>query len=115
MWCIQWCKLGALSIDRDGENPVTRLHQNCTSGRIQQVLNAMNAQESPINKGSDGRWLFCVAPMMDWTGTSQKAKRDQHLSHVSIGHVVPNEVPPLVRSFDEQAVSRFCACSAAAA
>jgi len=53
--------------------------------------------------------------MMDWTGTSQKAKRDQHLSHVSIGHVVPNEVPPLVRSFDEQAVSRFCVCSAAAA
>ena|SRR6516162_4376126 len=24
--------------------------------------------------------LFCVAPMMDWTGTSQKAKQDQQLS-----------------------------------
>jgi hypothetical protein len=33
------------------------------------------------------RWLFSVAPMMDWTGTSQRAKRIQHLSHVSIGHV----------------------------
>jgi hypothetical protein len=55
-------------------------------------------------------YRFSVAPMMDWTGTSQKAKRDQHLSHVSIGHVVPNEVPPLVRSFDEQAISRSCVC-----
>jgi hypothetical protein len=33
-----------------------------------------------------------VCPMMDGTGTSQKAKRNQQLSHVSIGHVVPNAV-----------------------
>jgi len=41
---------------------------------------------------------FWIAPMMDWTGTSQKVKRDQQLSHISIGHVVPNEVLPLVRN-----------------
>jgi hypothetical protein len=43
------------------------------------------------NKMSDRR--FAVAPMMDWTGTSQKVKRDQHLSTVVAGHVVPNAVP----------------------
>jgi hypothetical protein len=36
---------------------------------------------------------FCIAPMMDWTGTSQKAKYNQHLSLEPIGRVVPNEVP----------------------
>jgi hypothetical protein len=51
-------------------------------------------------------YRFCVAPMMDWTGTSQKAKRHQHLSSVAIGRAVPNAVPPAVRSFDEQAISR---------
>jgi len=42
---------------------------------------------------------FCIAPMMDWTGTSRKAKRNQHLSHVSISHVVPNEVLCCRRAF----------------
>jgi hypothetical protein len=36
---------------------------------------------------------FCIAPMMDWTGTSQKAKYNQHLNLEPIGRVVPNEVP----------------------
>ena len=73
------------------------------------------SEKRKINEMNNLDRRFSIAPMMDWTGTSQKVKRDQHLSHVSIGHVVPNEVPPLVRSFDEQAVSRYCVCSAAAA
>jgi hypothetical protein len=36
---------------------------------------------------------FSVAPMMDWAGTSQKAKRDQHLSTCVASHAVPNAVP----------------------
>jgi hypothetical protein len=36
---------------------------------------------------------FCIAPMMDWTGTSQKAKRNQHLSPIAKNHAVPNAVP----------------------
>ncbi len=35
---------------------------------------------------------FAIAPMMDWTGTSQKTKYNQHLSNVLFGHVVPNAV-----------------------
>jgi len=35
---------------------------------------------------------FSIAPMMDGTGTSQKAKPDQHLSFAASGHIVPNEV-----------------------
>jgi hypothetical protein len=35
---------------------------------------------------------FSVAPMMDWTGTSQKAKYNQHLSVVAFHHAVPNAV-----------------------
>jgi len=26
-------------------------------------------------------WRFCTAPMMDWTGPSQKAKLNQQRSH----------------------------------
>jgi hypothetical protein len=37
---------------------------------------------------------FCVAPMMDWTVTSQKAKYNQHLGVVALRHAVPNAVPP---------------------
>ena len=40
---------------------------------------------------------FCIAPMMDWTGTSRKAKRDQNLSEIVVIHVVPNGVPAFVR------------------
>jgi len=36
--------------------------------------------------------------MMDWTGTSRKAKQQQHLSRTSINHVVPNVVLSMVRS-----------------
>jgi hypothetical protein len=36
---------------------------------------------------------FNIAPMMDWTGRSQKAKHNQHLSLLGISHVVPNAVP----------------------
>jgi hypothetical protein len=36
---------------------------------------------------------FSVAPMMDWTGVSQKVKRNQHLNVVVVRRVVPNEVP----------------------
>jgi tRNA-dihydrouridine synthase len=36
---------------------------------------------------------FAVAPMMDWTDWAEKAKYNQHLSMVAIGHVVPNAVP----------------------
>jgi hypothetical protein len=53
--------------------------------------------------------------MMDWTATSQKAKRNQHLRVVATSHVVPDAVPPLVRSFDKQAISGSRVCSAAAA
>jgi hypothetical protein len=31
-------------------------------------------------------------PMMDWTGTSKKAKRNQHLSAVAKRHAVPTAV-----------------------
>jgi hypothetical protein len=43
------------------------------------------------NKMLDRR--FAVAPLMDWTGTSQKAKRNQHLSPITKNHAVPNAVP----------------------
>jgi hypothetical protein len=36
---------------------------------------------------------FSVAPLMDWIGTSQKAKRNQHLSPITKNHAVPNAVP----------------------
>jgi hypothetical protein len=36
---------------------------------------------------------FSVAPMMDWAGTSQKAKYNQRLGAVVAGHAVPNAVP----------------------
>jgi tRNA-dihydrouridine synthase len=36
---------------------------------------------------------FAIAPMMDWTDLAEKAKYNQHLSMVAIGHVVPNAVP----------------------
>jgi hypothetical protein len=36
---------------------------------------------------------FAIAPMMDWTGTSQKVKRDQRLGTVVASHAVPNAVP----------------------
>jgi hypothetical protein len=36
---------------------------------------------------------FSVAPLMDWTGTSQKAKRNQRLSAAVGLHAVPNAVP----------------------
>jgi hypothetical protein len=39
------------------------------------------------------KWKFSVAPMMDWTGTSQKAKHNQHLSPITKNHAVPNAVP----------------------
>jgi hypothetical protein len=35
---------------------------------------------------------FCIAPLMDWTGTSQKAKYNQNLSVVTFRHAVPNAV-----------------------
>ena len=52
---------------------------------------------------------------MNGTGTSLKAKCNQDLSHVSIGHVVPNEVPGEVVSSPERALSEPRARSAAAA
>jgi tRNA-dihydrouridine synthase len=36
---------------------------------------------------------FSVAPMMDWTGTPQNAKRNLHLRVGAVGHAVPNAVP----------------------
>jgi hypothetical protein len=36
---------------------------------------------------------FSVAPMMDWTGTSQKAKYNQRLGAIVGRHAVPNAVP----------------------
>jgi hypothetical protein len=38
-------------------------------------------------------YRFSVAPMMDWTGTSQKAKHYQHLNAIVVIQVIPNEVP----------------------
>jgi hypothetical protein len=36
---------------------------------------------------------FAVAPLMDWTGASQKAKYNQRLGAVVTRHAVPNAVP----------------------
>jgi hypothetical protein len=36
---------------------------------------------------------FSVAPMMDWTGTSRKAKHNQHLNGGAVDRAVPNAVP----------------------
>jgi hypothetical protein len=38
-------------------------------------------------------YRFSVAPMMDWTGTSQKEMQHQHLSVVVENRAVPNAVP----------------------
>jgi hypothetical protein len=40
----------------------------------------------------DLRWKFSIAPMMDWTGTSRKATRDQHLDEIVFRRAVPNAV-----------------------
>jgi len=40
-------------------------------------------------------WKFSIAPMMDWTGTSRKATRDQHLDQIVFRREVPNAVPSL--------------------
>ena len=53
-------------------------------------------------------FLFSVAPMMDWTGRSRKAKQHQHLSRTSIDHVVPNVVLPLALS----STSKVCRAAA---
>jgi hypothetical protein len=58
---------------------------------------------------------FSVAPMMDGTGTSQKAKCNKHLRVVAVDHVVPNEVPSEVVSSPERALSEPCVRSATAA
>jgi hypothetical protein len=58
---------------------------------------------------------FSVAPMMDWTGTSQKAKRNQHLSVVAVSRAVPNAVPIAIKSPHECAISCFCLRSVAVA
>jgi hypothetical protein len=58
---------------------------------------------------------FSVAPMMDWSGISQKAKCNEHLRVVAVNHVVPNEVPCEVVSSPERALSEPCVRSAAAA
>lgn len=52
---------------------------------------------------------------MDWTETSRRTKRSQHLSHLSISRVVPNVVPRRVRSFRRASGSRLCVCWAALA
>jgi hypothetical protein len=49
-------------------------------------------------KKLDSSWLLLVGPslnflMMDWTGTSQKAKYNQRLGPVVVRHAVPNAVP----------------------
>jgi hypothetical protein len=63
-------------------------------------LSFLSIQKSAIagemDKGNNINMLahrFCIAPMMDWTGRSRKAKHNQHLSMVAVSHVVPNEVP----------------------
>jgi hypothetical protein len=50
-------------------------------------------QSAKINENNMLDHRFSVAPMMDWTGTSQKAKRNQHLSVVVENRAVPNAVP----------------------
>jgi hypothetical protein len=60
-------------------------------------------------------WKFSVAPMMDWTETSQKVKHDQQLRVAAVGHVVPNEAPSEDVSSPERALSEPCERSAAAA
>jgi hypothetical protein len=64
------------------------------------ALKFASAQKSAIADGmvkrNDVNMLaqrFCVAPMMEWTGTSQKAKLNQHLSMVARNRAVPNAVP----------------------
>jgi hypothetical protein len=47
-----------------------------------------------LNKNNMLTHRFSIAPMTDWTGTSQKAKRDQRLSLGARNHAVPNAVAP---------------------
>jgi hypothetical protein len=48
-----------------------------------------STQSANINENNMLAHRFCVAPMMDWTGTSQKAKRNQRLSPITKSHAVP--------------------------
>jgi hypothetical protein len=50
-------------------------------------------------------YLFSMTPMMDWTGASQKAKHNQHLTVVVARHAVPNAVPAQVGRLHEQIMS----------
>ncbi|MET4219385.1 hypothetical protein ACVWWG_006226 [Bradyrhizobium sp. LB7.2] len=60
-----------------------------------------------INEMNDLRWKFSCAPMMDWTGTSQKAKRNQCLGTVVGRHAVPNAVPIWFSSVRRRLMSQF--------
>jgi hypothetical protein len=49
-------------------------------------------------------YRFSVAPMMDWTDFAEKAKHNQNLSMVAVGHAGPNAVltifkKPLANNF----------------
>jgi hypothetical protein len=51
-------------------------------------------------------WKFSVAPMMDWSDSTKKAKHGQQLSAAILDHAGPNAVPLLLRT----SMSRlFCA------
>jgi hypothetical protein len=49
-----------------------------------------------ITKSYD--FLFSVAPMMDWSDSTKKAKHGQQLSAAILDHAGPNAVPLLLRT-----------------
>jgi hypothetical protein len=65
----------------------------CSFDHLSAQTSVGPTQSAKINENNMLDTRFSVAPMMDWTGTSQKAKRNQHLSPITKNHAVPNAVP----------------------
>jgi hypothetical protein len=59
-------------------------------GRMRYVWSEFASHAGSILDVLDHR--FSVAPMMDWTGISRKAERDQYLIEIVTRRAVPNAV-----------------------
>ncbi|WP_167558680.1 hypothetical protein [Bradyrhizobium canariense] len=58
-----------------------------------QIVGRTKIDWTDINENNMLTHRFSVAPMMDWTGTSRKAKYNQRLGAVVGRRAVPNAVP----------------------
>ena len=77
---------------------VARSRRICQS--VQSLIGSIGDKKP--NEMNDLTHRFSVAPMMDWSETSQKAKYDQDLREVTVRHAVPNAVPSELTIFSNK-------------